>query len=95
MPSWRKITKFTGTGLVLSIDSKYSPRIDVYMLDSGEVVTYKVGKAMYQKSPFDVNSIIKFYSEERPKSKKVDGEWIKLPEKENWITNYIVKQAEL
>lgn len=90
-----KNPKLKNTGLVLSIDSKYSPRVDIYMLDSGEIVTYKVAKALYQKNPFDANSIIKFYSEERPKSKKVDGEWIKLPEKENWITNYIVKQTEL
>lgn len=90
-----KNPKLKNTGLVLSIDSKYSPRVDVYMLDSGEVATYKVAKAMYQKNPFDINSIIKFYSEERPKSKKVDGEWVKLPEKENWITNYIIKQTEL
>jgi DNA polymerase III alpha subunit len=90
-----KNPKFKNTGLVLSIDSKYSPKISVYMLDSGETVIYKLAKALYQKNPFDVNSIIKFYSEERPKSKKVDGEWVKLQEKESWITNFIVKNADL
>jgi hypothetical protein len=90
-----KNPKFKNTGLVLSMDTKYSPRVDVYMLDSGEVMTYKVAKALYQKNPFDPNSIIKFYSEERQKSKKVDGEWVKLPEKELWITNYIIKNTDL
>ena len=65
------------------------------MLDSGEIITYKVAKALYQKNPFDPNSILKFYAEERQKSKKVDGEWIKLPEKEPWITNYIIKNTDL
>ena len=90
-----KNPKLKNIGLVLSIDSKYSPKVDVYMLDSGEVMTYKIAKVQYQKNPFDVNNIIKFYSEERNKSKKVDGDWVKLPEKESWITAYVVKNAEL
>ena len=90
-----KNPKFKNTGLVLSIDSKYSPKINIYMLDSGEIVTYKLAKTLYQKNPFNANSIIKFYSEERPKSKKVNNEWVKLLEKELWITNYIIKNAEL
>ena len=61
------------------------------MFDSGESVTYKLQKVLYQKNPFDENTIIKFYAEDRPKSKKVDGKWVKLEETEPWITNYIVK----
>lgn len=90
-----KNPKLKNIGLVVSIDSKYSPRVEIYMLDSGETIMAKVPKAMYQKNPFDPNMIIKFYFEERNKSKKVNDEWVKLPEKEKWITNFIVKQAEL
>ena len=87
--------KFQNTGFVLGIDTKYSPKISVYRLDSGEMITYKLAKAAYQKNPFDKGNIIKFYSEDRPKSRKVDGEWVKLSETEPWITNYIIKQTDL
>lgn len=87
--------KFQNTGFILDVNTKYSPKISVYRLDTGEMITYKLSKALYQKNPFDSNSIIKFYSEERQKSKKVDGEWVKLPEQEKWITNYIIKNTDL
>ena len=87
--------KFQNTGFVLNVDTKYSPKISVYRLDTGETITYKLAKAAYQKNPFDKGNIIKFYSENRPKSRKVDGEWVKLAETEPWITNYIIKQTDL
>lgn len=79
------------TGFVTNVDVKYSPKITMYLLDSGETVTYKLSKAAYQRNPFDAGMFIKFFSEERPKSRKVDGEWVKLDEREKWITNYLVK----
>ena len=84
--------KFQNAGFVLNIDTKYSPKISIYHLDTGITMTYKIAKAAYQKNPFDKGNVIKFYYEERAKSRKVDGEWIKLTETEPWITNYIVKQ---
>lgn len=87
--------KFQNTGFVLNVDTKYYPKISVYRLDTGETITYKLAKMAYQKNPFDKGNIIKFYSEERQKSKKVDGEWVKLSETEPWITNHVVKQADL
>jgi DNA polymerase III alpha subunit len=86
---------FQNTGFVIGVDTKYSPKISVYKLDTGETVTYKLAKAAYQKNPFDKGNIIKFYSEERPKSRKVDGEWVKLQETEPWITNFIIKHTDL
>jgi DNA polymerase III alpha subunit len=78
-------------GLVLNIDTKYSPKITMYLLDQGTTVTYKVSKKSYQNIPFEKGDVLKFYSEERPKSKKVDGEWVKDPTvTEPWLTNYLV-----
>lgn len=83
--------KLQNTGMVLDINTKYTPRIQVYMLDSGETITVKVSKAMYQKQPFDKGQIISFYSEERPKSKLIDGTWVKDNDRmEKWIKNYII-----
>lgn len=88
--------KFQNTGLVLDINTKYTPRLQVYMLDSGETITVKVPKAMYQKQPFDKNSVLKFYTEDRPKSVMVNGEWQKdYSQTEKWVKNYIVKTTDL
>jgi DNA polymerase III alpha subunit len=87
--------KFQNTGFVLNVDTKYSPKITVYRLDTGETTVYKLQKAAYQNNAFDKGHILKFYSEERQKSRKVDDKWVKLQETEPWITNYIIKQTDL
>ena len=66
------------------------------MLDSGETITVKVPRAMYQRQPFDKNSVLKFYTEDRPKSAMVNGEWQKdYSQTEKWVKNYIVKTTDL
>ena len=83
--------KFKNTGFVLSVDTKYSPKISIYHLDTGETITYKLQKSLYQKNPFDQGAIIYFYSELRNKSKLVNGQWQKTDEKELWVSNYLIK----
>ena len=84
--------KFQNTGFVLDVNTKYSPKITVYHLDTGSTVVYKLQKAMYQKNPFDKGNIIRFYTEERQKSRLIDGHWEKIAETEMWIKNYIIVQ---
>jgi hypothetical protein len=79
-------------GFVLDVNIKYSPKITIYRFETGQTITYKLGKAAYQKNPFDKGSIIKFYSEMRNKSKLIDGNWVKTQETEPWITGYVIKQ---
>lgn len=83
--------ELTNTGLVLNVDTKYSPKISMYLLDKGETITYKLQKSAYQKNPFDKGQILRFYAEERNKSKKTENGWEKLPDKEWWITSYMIK----
>lgn len=87
--------KLKDVGMVLDINTSYSPKVTMYMLATGETVVYKVSKPVYQKNPFDKGQFLKFFSEERYKSKKVDGEWMRTDEKELWISRYVVKQADL
>ena len=88
--------KLQNTGFVLSLNTKYSPKATIYMLSDGSTITAKVSKSLYQKQPFDEGQILKFYTEDRYKSKKDEnGEWIKTNEKEKWLTNYIIKLADL
>lgn len=88
--------KLKNAGFILDINTRYSPKAQIYLLDTGETITAKVSKQLYQKQPFESGQILKFYKEERNKSKKDEnGDWVKLPEKEWWLTNYIIKHTEL
>lgn len=88
--------KFKNVGFVLGVNTKYSPKITIYHLDTGVIATYKLSKALYQKQPFDVGNILKFFTEDRPKSILVNGEWKKdYSQNETWIQKYVVKHAEL
>ena len=83
--------KLQNIGLVTDINTKYSPKITIYRIDTGTTDIYKLQKAAYTKRPFDKGQFIQFYSELRNKSKMVDGEWVKTDDKELWISNYIIK----
>ena len=87
--------KLKNIGFVLDVNTKYSPKIMVYHLDTGLTITYKLSKAAYQNNPFDKGNIIKFYSQEKPKSKLIDGKWVKTEETELWIMNFIIKHTDI
>ena len=76
-------------GFVLDIDTKYSPKLKIYKLDTGETITYKLSKKDYAVMPLNVGDTIKFTTEKRNKSRLVDGKWQKsLEEFETWIKTY-------
>ena len=78
-------------GYVMDINTKWSPRITIYQLWDGKTVAYKVQKKAYEKNPFDKGCLLQFHSEMRNKSRKDEnGQWIRLPEQEPWLTNYLI-----
>ena len=84
--------KATNYGYVLDIDTKYSPRIKMYRLDTGETATYKLAKKDYNNNPISNHDLLKFTFERRNKSRLVDGKWQKcLEEFEDWIKAYVIK----
>lgn len=88
--------KLQNVGFVLGINTKYTPRVQLYMLDTGETIAIKVSKTMYQNQPFDVGNIIKFIAEDKPRNVLVDGKWTKdYSQTERWIKKYVIKQADL
>ena len=79
-------------GYVLDIDTKYSPRIKMYRLDTGETAIYKLSKKDYNNNPISNHDLLKFTFEHRNKSRLVDGKWQKcLEEFEDWIKTYVIK----
>lgn len=88
--------KLQNVGFVLDLNTRYTPRAQIYMLDTGETITVKIPKQTYQKQPFDTGNILKFYTEDRPRSVLVNGEWQKdYSQTEKWVKNYIVKHTDL
>ena len=81
-------------GYVMDVNTKYSPKIVVYQLWDGQTITYKLQKKMYERQPFNTGALLQFNSESRNKSRKDEnGNWIKLPETELWISNFLIKTA--
>lgn len=79
-------------GYVMDINTKYSPKLTVYQLWDGQTNTYKIQKRMFEKQPFSSKSFIQFRTEQRPKSKLIDGEWVKdYSQQELWISNYFIR----
>ena len=77
-------------GFVLDINTKFSPKITMYRLDTGQTITYKMPKKSYEARPFSKNDILQFHTEERQKSRKTEKGWEKLNEYESWLTDYII-----
>lgn len=80
-----------GSWLVLDIDTKYSPKLSIYAIWSGEQRVVKVSKRDFQSNPLAKGDTIRLTIEQRPKSKLVDGQWVKDESvKEDWLKYYSI-----
>ena len=75
-------------GYIVDINTKYTPRLTIYKIDTGETISVKYSKRDYEQSELDKGEIIKFITIEKPRKKLVDGHWIDLEETELWIRSY-------
>lgn len=81
-------------GYVMNIDTKYSPKLTVYELDTGKTAVYKMPKKVFATSGITQGSIIKFTYEIKAKTTLIDGEWKKdFSVKEPWIDKFVVKEG--
>lgn len=86
--------KAKGYGCVLDINTKYSPRLKIYKLDTGETIEVKMSKSDYNTNPVTKGNVIKFTIQNKNKTRLVDGKWQKsLEEFEPWISTYVVKEV--
>ncbi|OMK44393.1 hypothetical protein BER30_000476 [Clostridioides difficile] len=76
--------------LVIDIDTKYSPKVTLYNISSGNIKIFKVSKPIFEDNKIDVYDLVYLKSiKEKAKSKKVDGKWIRSnTETEWWIQEY-------
>ncbi len=80
-----------GSWLVLDIDTKYSPKLTIFAIWSGEQRIVKVSKRDFQSNPLTKGDTIRLTIEQRPKTKLVDGQWVKDENvKEDWLKYYSI-----
>ena len=80
-----------GSWLVLDIDTKFSPKLTIYAIWSGEQRIVKVSKRDFQSNPLTKGDTIRLTIEQRPKTKLVDGQWVKDESvKEDWLKYYSI-----
>lgn len=80
-----------GSWLVLDIDTKYSPKLSIYAIWSGEQRIVKVSKRDFQSNPLTKGDTIRLTIEQRPKTKLVNGQWVKDENvKEDWLKYYSI-----
>ncbi len=84
--------KAKGYIYVTGVDTKYSPKISAYKLDTGENVVYKLSKKDYSLNPFEAGSMLIVQTKIKPKMRKVGDEWVKSEtDTEEWIISYSVR----
>ena len=77
--------------MALEVDTKFSPRLTFYILNTGREVTLKVNKRYFYDNEGeqlinkgDILKVLKVVK--KPKKKKVEGKWIDDEElKEDWL----------
>lgn len=80
-----------GVFAVLEIDDRYSPKLVLYKLTTGNTGMMKVLKKTFQQHPLEVGSLIKLQKwENMPAYRYVAGERIRTDKKELWLRQYTV-----
>ena len=85
--------RLKGYYLVLDLNTKYSPKLKLYDLSTGEIQVVKTYSNTYQENPFNKGAIIRApHIIMKPKSQMINGKWCKLlDDKEPWIQSYQIK----
>ena len=77
--------------VVMSVDTKYAPKLQMHSLKSGTMVECKIDRCTFNKCKLEKGDIIRVMGQtKKPKSKRmVDGTYEHIPNtSEIWITAY-------
>ena len=83
--------RYSGMAVVLSVDTKYAPKLKMYSLKNGTTLDCKIQSIIFNKNKLNVGDIVRISSTtNKPKThKNEDGKWINIPgTKELWINSY-------
>lgn len=79
--------------VILDSDFKYSPKVKMYVLATGQQITAKIAKKTYTNFPFQNGDVLSINTEQRPKWKKDEnGGWVQDASLgyDTWITRYSI-----
>ena len=80
---------------VVDVDTKYTPRINLYCLNNGKSVLCKINKTTFKNNPLKRGQVIKALKfEERYKQVKVNDAWQRTNDKEWWLSAYKLTTIE-
>ena len=79
-------------GVITYIDTKYSPKITLYNLKTGQENTAKMSKKLFNERDVKVGMVLKNLQVkyEHKKRREADGTYTDLPEKEPWIVGFTI-----
>ena len=68
-----KDDKYSGFGVVMSVDTKYSPKLKIYSLKNGTTVECKIQKQVFNKQKLKEGQIVRIMEQKRkPKLRRTD-----------------------
>ena len=74
---------------IMDVDTKFTPRINLYCLSNGKSVLCKINKTTFKNNPLKAGQVIKALKfEERYKQVKVGDSWKRTNDKEWWLNAY-------
>lgn len=81
--------KYAGYCVVTDLSIDYSPKLKLYALANGNTIPVKIDKKTFKSNPLARGDIIKVNNQtKKTKTKKINGEWTELNEKEWWLLDY-------
>lgn len=81
---------------VSSIETKYTPKINIYNLSTGNKLTLKISKPIFEMYPMSEGDIIltKNFNKKQSMKKDINGNWEKTDNFEWWLTVYYIMKPE-
>lgn len=80
--------------LVSEVDTKYSPKVQLYSLKTGKVVEVKIEKELFKKNKIKKGDIIVANNfSQRPKWVMGENGWSQSEQKEWWLNSYDIKEV--
>lgn len=83
--------RYSGMAYVEDLNTKYTPRLELYSLKNGTILSCKISKPVFNKNKLEVGDVVLISSTDyKPKSRKLEsGGYEEIPgTRELWITRY-------
>ena len=78
--------------VVTDVDLKYTPRVEMYCLGSGNTQWIKISKRIWKNNKLQKGDLVNLCKiHKKHKRKKVGDEWVELDDFELWTDEYFVK----